>query len=224
VCMCISIWWRSWHEAKRFDGPTSLESSSWFFSASWVLWATAGQSRLNSLSFALPILSLCSSYANRLFTFVKTKRRERRENREEQGEREGDKRGLRAARKQSSSFFFIAGCPQFLLLFLLLHFFFLLVGFPSLYFCETFAILCNFGEITDFIMTINQSFKSFYAIFFYSRGGSGSMEFQLHYFLINSRQMNRRLYKRWSNEKRREIRGKEATQRFIPFEEVNLFL
>jgi len=123
------------------------------------------QSRLNSLSFALPILSLCSSYANRLFTFVKTKRRERRENGEEQGEREGDKRGLRAARKQSSSFFFIAGCPQLLLLFLLLHFFFLLVVFPSLYFCETFAILCNFGEITDFIMTINQSFKSFYAIY-----------------------------------------------------------
>jgi len=120
------------------------------------------QSRLNSLSFALPILSLCSSYANRLFTFVKTKRRERRENREEQGEREGDKTGLRAARKQSSSFFFVAGCPQLLLLFLLLHLFFLFVVFPSLYFCETFAILCNFGEITDLVMTINRSFKSIY--------------------------------------------------------------
>lgn len=69
-----------------------------------------GQSRLNSLSFTLPILSLCSSYANRLLTFVKIKRRGRRESGEERREREGDKTGLRAARKQSSSFLFLLRC------------------------------------------------------------------------------------------------------------------
>lgn len=72
------------------------------------------------LSFALTILSLYSSYANRLLTFVKIKRRRDEEHREEDGERE--RRMRRAARKQSSSLSLslpLARCPQLLLL--LLH-------------------------------------------------------------------------------------------------------
>lgn len=90
-----------------------LWSPSQFFSVWWAPLSNGGAVKPNSVSFAPPILSLYSSYANRLLTFVKIKQR-RDEGTEKNIEKErerggggGNKIGLRAARKQSSSLLFL---------------------------------------------------------------------------------------------------------------------
>lgn len=79
----------------------------------------------NSLSFALPILSLCYSYANRLLTFVKIKRRDEGRRRTK-GDRESKREIRRASESRQETILYfplsstLAGCPQFLLLLRLL--------------------------------------------------------------------------------------------------------